>query len=72
MGDNMYGSIGMNLKVLRLRNRLKQNEVSRNTGISVYLISHYERNEMIPTKEKLEKLAQFYGVKVEDITEENR
>lgn len=67
----MYGSIGMNLKVLRLRNRYKQNDVARETGISVYLISHYERNEMGPTEEKLETLAQFYGVTVEEITEEN-
>ncbi|MGM0776899.1 MAG: helix-turn-helix transcriptional regulator [Bacillota bacterium] len=68
----MYGSIGMNLKVLRLRNRLKQDEVARKTGISRYLIGLYERNKMIPTEEKLEKLAKFYGVKVEDITEENK
>ncbi|MEK3821351.1 helix-turn-helix transcriptional regulator [Cytobacillus sp. FSL W8-0315] len=67
----MYGSIGMNLKVLRLRNRLKQNEVARKTGISVYLISHYERNEMIPNEEKIKKLAEFYGVTVDEITEES-
>lgn len=66
----MYGSIGMNLKVLRLRNRLKQ--VALNTGISRYLIGLFERYKMIPTEEKLEKLAEFYGVSVEEITVENR
>lgn len=66
----MYGSIGMNLKVLRLRSRLKQDEVVRKTGITRTLISKYERNEMRPTEENLEKLAEFYGVPVEQITEE--
>lgn len=72
MGDKMYGSIGMNLKVLRLRSRLKQDEVVRKTCITRTLISKYERNEMRPTEENLEKLAEFYGVPVEQITEENR
>lgn len=67
----MYGSLGMNLKVLRLRNRLKQDEVAKATDISRYLIGLYERNKLIPSEEKLEKLAQLYGVSVEDITEEN-
>lgn len=68
----MYGSIGMNLKVLRLRNRYKQVEVAKYIGISTHLISRYERNELIPTQEKLKKFAEFYGVTVEDITEEKR
>ncbi|MBG9550021.1 hypothetical protein ABE25_18215 [Cytobacillus firmus] len=65
----MYGSIGMNLKVLRLRNRYKQDEVVNKTGINRTLISKYERNELLPTEENLEKLAKFYGVSVKDITE---
>ncbi|MED1940806.1 helix-turn-helix domain-containing protein [Cytobacillus firmus] len=59
----------MNLKVLRLRNRYKQDEVVNKTGINRTLISKYERNELLPTEENLEKLAKFYGVSVKDITE---
>lgn len=33
--------------------------------------SKYERNEMIPAQEMLEKLAQFYGVTKEEINEED-
>lgn len=66
----MYGSIGMNLKVLRLRNLLRQDEVARSIGISRNLIGLYERNKLRPTADNLVKLAQFYGVAVEDITEE--
>jgi transcriptional regulator with XRE-family HTH domain len=68
----MYGSIGMNLKVLRLRNQLKQREIAKTLGVSIQLIGLYERNEVLPTEENLKKLAQLYGVKLEDITEENR
>lgn len=67
----MYGSIGMNLRILRLRSNLKQREVAAGTGISLHPISSYERNVNYPRRNNLEKLAEFYRVKVEEITEEN-
>ncbi|MGM0971700.1 MAG: helix-turn-helix domain-containing protein [Bacillota bacterium] len=49
----------MNLKVLRLRNRLKQDEIFKKTGINRTLISKYERHEMLPNEEDLKSLQSF-------------
>ncbi|WP_412059425.1 helix-turn-helix domain-containing protein [Cytobacillus firmus] len=46
--------------------------MARYIGMSTQIISRYERNEIIPQEEILNKLGQFYGVSIEDITEENR
>lgn len=41
----------MNLKIFRLRNRLKQQEVAQFLGVSLQLIALYERNKLRPTEE---------------------
>lgn len=69
LGDYMYGSIGMNLKMLRLKKRQTQKHVAESTGLSFRTISCYERNINIPKRSNLEKLAEFYGVSVEEISE---
>ncbi|WP_113885790.1 MULTISPECIES: helix-turn-helix transcriptional regulator [Cytobacillus] len=67
----MNGNLGMNLKILRLKKRLRQKHVAKAIGVSRNAISNYERNSNVPKKSNLEKLAEFYGVSVEDITEED-
>ncbi|MED1942396.1 helix-turn-helix transcriptional regulator [Cytobacillus firmus] len=72
MGDNVYGNTGVNLKVLRLKNRLTQKEVAAATGLSHRTISNLENNKNFPQRGNLAKLAKLYGVTVEEITEANR
>jgi transcriptional regulator with XRE-family HTH domain len=67
----MYGSIGMNLRMLRVNKRLTQQEVAKSIGVSQDTISNYERNSRVPKKRNLLKLAEFYGVTEEEITEES-
>lgn len=67
----MYGSVGMNLKMLRVKKQLTQQEVAKSIGVSQNTISNYERNSRLPKKRNLVKLAEFYGVTEEEITEES-
>ncbi|WP_113885153.1 MULTISPECIES: helix-turn-helix transcriptional regulator [Cytobacillus] len=64
----MNGNIGKNLKLLRLKKRLRQKHVAEAIGVSRITISNYERNSYVPKWGNLEKLAEFYGVSVEEIT----
>lgn len=67
----MYGSIGINLRMLRFQKNMTQNEVAGATGINIRKLSNYECNKTKPSLEDLEKLAKFYGVtgeKIKDVT----
>ncbi|UQX56126.1 helix-turn-helix transcriptional regulator [Cytobacillus pseudoceanisediminis] len=61
----------MNLRMLRVKKRLTQQEVAKSIGVSQDTISNYERNSRVPKKRNLVKLAEFYGVTEEEITEES-
>ena len=61
------GSFGYNLRLLRFKRNLTQSQVAEGTEISVNSISRYERNQRFPKKEDIQKLANFYEVKVEEI-----
>lgn len=62
------GNTGANLKLLRLINNLTQQEVANATGLNCGTISGAERNENNPQRKSLLKLAEFYGLTLEDIT----
>lgn len=53
------------LQKFRLQKGLKQEEVAQFLGVSAAAYSHYETLRSIPSKEKMEKLATFFGTKVE-------
>lgn len=70
-GKKMYGNIGTNLRTLRMTRNLTQHEVAEAIGFHCSTICYWESNKGFPKKDHLEKLASFYGVTVEEITEVN-
>ncbi|MCM3393209.1 helix-turn-helix transcriptional regulator [Cytobacillus oceanisediminis] len=67
MGDNMYGSLGGNLRIQRFKKNLTQEEVAKAIGTSHSMIGRYERNKTRPRRGTLQKLADFYGVSVNEL-----
>lgn len=53
------------LKELRSERRLTQLEVAQIIGVSHAAYQKYEYSEIIPRKDKIQKLADFFGVSVE-------
>lgn len=51
------------LKVLRVRKGLNQEEMGKQIGISQVTISSWERGDSIPSGKNIKKLADFFGVK---------
>ncbi|WP_019205472.1 helix-turn-helix transcriptional regulator [Limosilactobacillus ingluviei] len=51
------------LKVLRVRKGLNQEEMGKQIGISQVTISAWERGDSIPSGKNIKKLADFFGVK---------
>lgn len=71
MGDNMIGSLGLNLRILRFKLNLPQYKVAEILGISAKELSDYERDLEIPSTQKLIKIANFYCVNVRQLVEED-
>jgi transcriptional regulator with XRE-family HTH domain len=57
-------SIGYNLRTLRFKHNLTQQQVSETTGISVHLINQYEADKEFPEKDEIQRLADFYEVEI--------
>lgn len=57
------------LKMLRKEKGLTQEELAKAIYVSRSVIAKYETNATYPNKENLEKLALFFGVKIEDMIE---
>ena len=57
------------LKMLRKEKGLTQEELAKGVYVSRSLIAKYETGAAYPNKENLEKLALFFGVKIEDMIE---
>ncbi|MBQ8844571.1 MAG: helix-turn-helix transcriptional regulator [Clostridia bacterium] len=63
--------IGSNLLKLRKKMKLTQLEIAEKFNYSDKSISKWEKGESLPSIEVLYQLAQFYGVTLNDLTEEN-
>ena len=63
----MIYTLGHNLRMLRFKFNLTQPQVANKIDINVRALSEFERDIRFPNKEQLERLAEFYGVSVEDI-----
>ena len=61
--------VASNLKKARVKKGLSQRKVAKALNIPAY--NSYEYAYCMPSKERMEKLASFYGVKVEDFYKEN-
>lgn len=57
------------LKMLRKEKGLTQEELAKGVYVSRSLIAKYETGAAYPNKENIEKLALFFGVKIEDMIE---
>lgn len=55
--------------MLRKEKGLTQEELAKGVYVSRSLIAKYETGAAYPNKENLEKLALFFGVKIEDMIE---
>ena len=60
-----------NLKKLRKEKGLLQDDVARHLGLTRPAYSHYETGRRIPDAAMLEKLADLYGVSIDDILGRN-
>lgn len=63
------GTVNENLKAVREKKRVSQQEVADYLGITRQAYSHYEVGRRKPDYETLLKLAEFYGVSVLDLLE---
>lgn len=57
----------MHLKVLRVLAKMTQAEAASATGVNQATISDWERGEYRPSKAAQEKLAEAYGVGLDEI-----
>ena len=60
-------SIGDNLKLFRLRCNLSLTDAGSKVGLSAPGLLKYERNKVNHSLDKLNKLADVYGVSLDDI-----
>lgn len=61
------GRLGQKLK--ELRGSLSTYEIEKESGISSAELSRYENGKHLPTPRKLQQLADYYGVKYEELRE---
>ena len=59
-----YGNL---LKKERESRNISQDYLSKNIGISQAQISYYEHNINIPGIDIIEKIADFYGISIDDL-----
>ncbi len=59
--------IGNNIREQRILNKKTQSEVAKATGFSQQAQSTWENNTKIPTVDKCIKLADFYGISVDEL-----
>lgn len=58
---------GEYLKEQRQKLNLNQSQLARKTGISQQMISHWENNKGLPNIEFCERLADFYGISIDEL-----
>lgn len=63
------GTVNDNLKTIREKKRISQQDVANYLGITRQAYSHYEVGRRKPDYETLLKLAEFFGVSVLDLLE---
>ena len=59
--------IGKNFKIIRQLNKKSQMEIAKETGISQKAISFWERNERTPNIIDCIKLAEYYGISLDEL-----
>ena len=60
-------SIGESLKYQREQNNLSQSELAKKTGLKQQMISWWEADKGLPNIEFCIKLADFYGISLDEL-----
>jgi Zn-dependent peptidase ImmA (M78 family)/transcriptional regulator with XRE-family HTH domain len=63
-------ALGERLVLARKRRRLDQDDVAALLGVTRVLVSHWENGKRRPSEQVLERLAQIYGVTLDDLVAE--
>lgn len=58
-----------NIKALRLKANLSQNDLAKSFGVRQSTVSMWELGESLPRADKLPQLAKMLGCKIEDLLE---
>lgn len=61
--------LGKNLKMLRLKKKLSQGELSKSLNVDRAYISNIENGRMNPTLSTLEKIAQALKVSIKELVD---
>lgn len=61
-------TFGARIKKLRLDRGLRQLDVAKHLGCGYTAIGNYERNVSMPSANDLKKLAEFFGVSIDYLT----
>lgn len=64
----MNVNMGSSLSTLRLSKGLSQEELAAEVGVSRQAVSNWERSESVPDTENLLRLADFYGITLDELT----
>ena len=60
-----------NMVILRKKNNLTQVQAAKNIGISYSMLAMMEAGHRVGTYETLKKVANYYGVTVDELLDEN-
>jgi len=63
----MTSAFSQNLRRLRERRRISRRVLSELCGLSRNMISRYERGERVPPSDVLKLLADFFGVTMDEL-----
>lgn len=63
--------VANNLITLRKANNLTQNELAEKLAYSDNMVSRWERAEITPSLETLEKISEFYGIPITALLQDN-
>ncbi|HHV28058.1 helix-turn-helix domain-containing protein [Acetivibrio mesophilus] len=69
--NNSKNNIAINLRHLRNRNGLSQEEVAEKIGVSRQSVAKWENGDSLPDILKCESLADLYGVSLNDLVRHN-
>ena len=60
-------NIGENIRILRVRNFIKQQDFSTVLGISRQMLSHYENNKYLVPEEIVKKVIIHFNIELSDL-----
>ena len=66
--DVLSNTIGNNIRTIRKKNRLSQEELARQLNIRRQTISSYERGKSIPDIYTLIKIAKIFQISLDELT----